>query len=107
MTGIAFVLHSSDNVATVLGGDVRPGETIILRGVATGSIIAAASIPDGHKIALQEMAIGGRVVKYGASIGRTTMAVRAGDHVHIHNMESMRGRGDLGRSAGSPVQPPK
>lgn len=107
MTGIAFVLHSSDNVATVLGGDVRPGETIILRGMATGSIIAAARIPDGHKIALQEMASGDRVVKYGASIGRTTTAVRAGGHVHIHNMESLRGRGDLDRPGGSLVQPPK
>jgi hypothetical protein len=29
-----------------------------------------------------------KVIKYGAAIGSTTKAVRAGDWVHLHNMKS-------------------
>jgi len=31
----------------------------------------------------------------GEAIGRATQAIAPGDHVHLHNLESLRGRGDL------------
>lgn len=95
MAKVVFVLHSSDNVATVLGGDIVPGEVLPLRGTSAGILDTEAEIPDGHKFALVDIAAGEPVVKYGARIGRMTAAVRKGHHVHIHNMESQRGRGDL------------
>jgi altronate dehydratase small subunit len=95
MPKIAFVLHASDNVATVIGGDISPGDEVMLRGVGEGSLIVSVSIPDGHKFALQDISMGGSIFKYGSLIGRATAAVRRGEHVHVHNTESLRGRGDL------------
>lgn len=34
-------------------------------------------------------------MKYGESIGRANEDIAFGEYVHIHNMEAMRGRGDL------------
>ena len=42
--------------------------------------------PPGHKVALRDLPAGTLVHKYGQVIGRTTVDVRAGDHVHVHNL---------------------
>jgi len=34
-------------------------------------------------------------VKYGSPIGTATSDIAAGAHVHLHNLASARGRGDL------------
>ncbi len=39
--------------------------------------------------------VGDGVIKYGEIIGRATCDIDVGDHVHVHNVESQRGRGDL------------
>ena len=33
--------------------------------------------------------------KYGQVVGRATADIRTGDHVHVHNVEALRGRGDI------------
>jgi altronate dehydratase small subunit len=38
---------------------------------------------------------GEAIVKYGEVIGRATQQIILGKHVHIHNVESLRGRGDV------------
>lgn len=48
------------------------------------------SVPIGHKVALQDLAAGTTVVKYGQDIGRLVDAVRRGEHVHIHNLKTKR-----------------
>ena len=35
-----------------------------------------------------------QVTKYGEEIGIATTEITAGEHVHIHNIDSIRGRGD-------------
>ncbi|MFG1424561.1 UxaA family hydrolase [Roseixanthobacter glucoisosaccharinicivorans] len=95
MAAVAFILHTSDNVATVLGADAQAGEALALRGVEQGRRAPSAPIPDGHKFALAAIAQGAPVIKYGVTVGRATAPIPAGAHVHIHNMESLRGRGDL------------
>jgi len=67
MPKIAFVLHASDNVATVIGGDISPGDEVMLRGVGEGSLIVSVSIPDGHKFALQDISMGGSIFNSGRS----------------------------------------
>ena len=56
----------------------------------------------GHKIARVAMARGDRVIKYGAPIGRASVPIAVGDHVHLHNLVSdytpTHGRG--GRASG-------
>ena len=51
---------------------------------------ALADIPLGHKIALKDLAEGETVLKYGHDIGKAVAAVKAGDHVHVHNMKTKR-----------------
>ncbi len=41
------------------------------------------------------------MLKYGQVIGRATADIAVGEHVHVHNIESTRGRGDLGGTAGA------
>lgn len=58
-------------------------------------IIAKNDIPFGHKIALFDLAKGDKVIKYNEVIGVATKDIAKGEHVHTHNLSSIRGRGDL------------
>lgn len=53
------------------------------------------SIPFGHKVAITFIQQGAEVVKYGDVIGKATQDIRAGEHVHVQNIEGIRGRGDI------------
>ncbi|WP_426398660.1 UxaA family hydrolase [Ralstonia sp. R-29] len=53
---------------------------------ASTTLTALASIPAGHKIALRDIAAGRPVHKYGQVIGVATAPIRAGEHVHVHNV---------------------
>src|SRR5690606_20293076 len=44
-------------------------------------------IPRGHKIATADIAAGAPVRKYAQVIGYAAGDIRAGDHVHTHNLE--------------------
>ena len=48
-------------------------------------------VPAGHKVALVDLPAGTVVRKYGQPIGVTTAPVRAGEHVHSHNLASLAG----------------
>ena len=43
----------------------------------------------------RDIRAGDSILKYGETIGRATEDIPAGRHAHIHNIESLRGRGDL------------
>jgi len=90
-----IVIHSNDNVATALK-DLGEGISIQVevKNVKL-EIIPLDPIPFGHKIALKAIQQGADVIKYGEVIGRATQNIEFGEHVHIHNVESKRGRGDL------------
>ena len=60
------------------------------------SIVLADNIPFGHKLAVCAVETGADVRKYGEVIGRAVQAIAIGQHVHVHNIEGIRGRGDLG-----------
>lgn len=86
-----FVIDSADNVATNVADPIPQGTTVDVNGQ---QVVARQDIPYGHKIALREIPKGQTVRKYGLSIGDATTDIQAGDHVHTHNVESNRGRGD-------------
>jgi len=73
-----------DHVATALR-DILAGEMLDLHG---RSVLARADVPKGHKIAIGAAAVGEDVLKYGWPIGRATMDIAIGDHVHVHNVET-------------------
>jgi len=93
----ALKLTPLDNVATALteisvGADVVVVDT---EGTELETVVSLSEIPRGHKIALQDLPADVSVVKYSYQIGRTSQAVRRGEHVHTQNLGSARGRGDL------------
>ena len=93
---IVFVVYATDNVGTAVLEPIAAGEHVTCNGErADIEIIAADDIAYGHKIALMDIARGDTVLKYGLSIGAASRDIKAGDHVHTHNVESNRGRGDL------------
>ena len=90
-----LVLHPSDNVATALV-DLDVGQTVTAAHQAgTVTVRAQEPIAFGHKLALVPLAVGASVYKYGEVIGVAAADIPAGAHVHVHNVESQRGRGDL------------
>lgn len=90
----AIVIKKLDNVATAIR-DIPPGQTATV-GVEDESIVIRVNqgIPFGHKLALKPIQTGEDILKYGTVIGRATNAIQPGDHVHVHNVESTRARGD-------------
>lgn len=95
-----FILDPKDNVATLLSEHGKQGAAFRLEveGVEQ-EFILAGDIPFGHKFAIRPIAKGSPVIKYGFSIGTATADIRRGEHVHVHNVESQRGRGDLAAPA--------
>ena len=91
------VIHGSpkDNVVTCCTA-VSAGDSFA---VGETEIVAAQDIPIYHKIAIADIPAGATVFKYGQPIGIASRAIRTGEHVHIQNLESDRGRGDRKKGA--------
>ena len=89
-----IVIHEKDNVATCLAemGAGDRADFTIAGDVKHVSVLDP--IPFGHKIAVQPLETGDRIIKYGEVIGVASRPIKAGQHVHIHNVESIRARGD-------------
>lgn len=89
----AIVLHPSDNVATLIDDAAKDTEAS-LNGQTSGTVRLVADIPYGHKCAVTALKRGDDILKYGQVIGRSTADIPVGDHVHVHNVEALRARGD-------------
>ena len=94
MSVSAVVINPRDNVAVALCR-LPAGSLVRFRvGDEVREIRVLQDIPQGHKFALVDIEVGGSVIKYGEVIGVATAKIRSGEHVHVHNVESLRGRGD-------------
>jgi altronate dehydratase small subunit len=92
----AIIINEKDNVATaIVALEAGSVVSVEIQG-RREKIKLLSSIPPGHKFALQEVAQGGNVIKYGETIGQTTSPVMRGEHVHVHNVASRRGRREGG-----------
>src|SRR5687767_9200920 len=60
--------------------------------LATGTLVSrenvrvAVTIPAGHKLAVRDIAKGQPVRRYNQIIGFATRDIKAGEHVHVHNL---------------------
>ena len=90
-------VNAMDNVATVFANGVQAGDMVTVRDKKgqQEEIVALNEIPYGHKIALRAIEKGEPIMKYGEKLGVASAAIAKGAHVHVHNLESVRGRGDL------------
>ncbi len=82
LADVAIQLHPDDEVA-IARVALAPG--LRLR-TTQGEVRAARLIPSGHKFALQAVAEGEIVHKYGQAIGYASAPIAPGDHVHSHNL---------------------
>jgi len=94
---IALKVHDKDNVATVFADSVLSGTEVELRDKKglRERLTVFGNVPYGHKIATRDISLQESIVKYGEEIGIASRSIRKGEYVHIHNLDSMRGRGDL------------
>ena len=91
----ALVIKSQDNVATAIKDLPSGQDAVVGIGEETISILLIQEIALGHKFAIKEIAKGDDILKYNCVIGRATRDIKIGEHAHVQNMESLRGRGDL------------
>ena len=90
----AILIDTKDNVATAFQ-ELAKGETVTVSLAGTeATAVLTQDIPFGHKFALSAIGLHEAVVKYGETIGLATDPIQTGQHVHVHNMESQKGRGD-------------
>ena len=76
-----LVLRSSDNVG-VVRTPLAAGDVIEVGG---RQLEVRESLTPGHKIALQPIAQGSPVIKYGEIIASATSEIARGEWVHTHN----------------------
>ncbi|WP_186431260.1 UxaA family hydrolase [Clostridium sp. BSD9I1] len=95
MLKLAVVANENDNVATAVK-DLKKGDKVLIDLFGSEiEVMLKQHIPFGHKFAIQDIANGEEIIKYKESIGQATQDIKVGDYVHVHNVVSERGRGDL------------
>ena len=80
MQAPAIRLHPDDTVAIALQ-DLGSGTVLAEFGVTL-----ADPVSRGHKIALRDVALGEKVLRYGQIIGQATVPIARGAHIHSHNL---------------------
>lgn len=93
---IALKVNDLDNVATIFTNGIEDGMEVQIRDKkgATETAVVLGQVPYGHKIAVRDIQKGELIIKYGEEIGIATSDIKRGEYVHVHNLDSMRGRGD-------------
>jgi altronate dehydratase small subunit len=97
MFKIAIKADEKDNVVTIFSNGSTNGSAVEIRDRKgkSESMAVIGDVPYGHKIALQNLKKGDEILKYGQVIGIASREIKKGEHVHIHNLDALRGRGDL------------
>lgn len=89
-----FLVHEDgDSVGVVVMENIEAGQELtgwVVVQDRTITIKVLNHIPIGHKIALKNLATGDSVIKYGVNIGRVAVPIKAGEHVHVHNLKTRR-----------------
>ena len=93
---LALKVNDLDNVATVFSNEAVAGCEVEVRDKKGNGYVMKihSDIPYGHKVALRDIHVDEDIIKYGESLGEATKEIVAGDYVHVHNLDSKRGRGD-------------
>jgi (2R)-sulfolactate sulfo-lyase subunit alpha len=90
---IHFLVHQSSDDVGVAVVDIPAGTKCLGRDLSTNQSLqshAEQDIPLGHKLALRDFAVGDVVTKYGCEIGKVVESIKAGQHVHVHNLKTKR-----------------
>lgn len=88
-----ILVHEPADDVGVAVLDLKAGDEIgaaTLEGESLGSVKVMEDVPLGHKIAMRDLPLDKHVIEYGWEIGRTTTAIKCGEHVHVHNIKTLR-----------------
>jgi (2R)-sulfolactate sulfo-lyase subunit alpha len=88
-----ILLHEFDDDVGVAVEDLKKGSKIgvvTLEGKAAGAIKLVSNVPLGHKVAMRDMAKEKPVIKYGRPVGKAVASIAKGEHVHVHNVKTLR-----------------
>ncbi|NJI79338.1 UxaA family hydrolase [Clostridioides difficile] len=87
----AVIIDEKDNVAVAIEAIGKNSEiSFKLKDKTVKTITALDDITIYHKLAIKDMAEGDKVTKYGENIGEANQEIKIGQHVHIHNVRSVR-----------------
>jgi (2R)-sulfolactate sulfo-lyase subunit alpha len=91
---INYVVHEDgDSVGTIVVEGVKSGDELVgwvMEQDKMVSLSTVSDIPIGHKIALRDLKKDDTVIKYGVDIGRVISPIKAGEHLHVHNVKTKR-----------------
>ena len=86
----AIIIDAKDNVAVAIEPIAKSDNAVYVCEGKEVSLPALEDITIYHKLATRDIAKGEPVVKYGEHIGIASSDIKAGEHVHVHNVEGHR-----------------
>jgi hypothetical protein len=86
----SLIIDKKDNVAVAIS-ELKAGDIAVYKiGDKLQEIHIVNDIPIYHKFAVQNIEKGNEIYKYGQVIGKATKHIGMGEHVHLHNLISIR-----------------
>jgi len=88
-----ILIHEKNDDVGVAVLDLQTGEEVgvyTLEGEFVRSVRLHSDVPLGHKVAMRDLETGRHVIEYGREIGYAVSAIAEGEHVHVHNLKSLR-----------------
>lgn len=90
---IHFIVHGKQDTVGVMVTDAGKDQKLAGWNMETDETLEAVALQDiplGHKIAMQRIKAGDRVIKYNVPIGKAVSDIAQGEHVHTHNLRTAR-----------------
>ena len=81
----SLLLMSPEDNCLIARTALASGDVVAIDGLP---VTLAQDIHIGHKVARCALAVGDKVLRYGALIGSITAPVAIGEHIHTHNLAS-------------------
>ena len=88
-----FLIHDDHDDVGVAVRDLQAGESVTgvyQKSFKDTEVTLRDIVPLGHKVALKDLNQGDQIIEYNEVIGRAVVPINKGDHVHIHNIKSVR-----------------
>ncbi|MGK5047565.1 UxaA family hydrolase [Janthinobacterium sp. GB4P2] len=79
------LLMSAGDNCVIARTALKKGERVL---IDEAPFVLLQDIAIGHKLARTPLAVGDKVLRYGAIIGSVTQPISIGEHIHTHNLES-------------------
>ena len=83
----ALLISDRDNVVTVIK-ELKAGDEVVYLSNEDYVTLTTPGVPAYHKVACKDIQAGEDVVKYGQVMAVATCDIKAGEHVHTHNVKS-------------------